>query len=90
MLDTANVSTASDKILGRAATLLVQRDANAVASNNGSTSAKPWDIQDDGSVLSLKFGYTDCRACTPGDRDCRVSFLPLGLHGRSGVDAKAD
>ncbi|EMD88163.1 hypothetical protein COCC4DRAFT_145736 [Bipolaris maydis ATCC 48331] len=71
MLDTANVSTASDKILGRAATLLVQRDANAVASNNGSTSAKPWDIQDDGSVLSLKFGYTDCRACTPGDRDCR-------------------
>ncbi|XP_014559156.1 hypothetical protein COCVIDRAFT_92936 [Bipolaris victoriae FI3] len=71
MLDTANTTTASEKILGRAATLLVQQDENGVASNNGSTMGKPWEIQDDGSVLSLKFGYSDCRACIPGDRDCR-------------------
>ncbi|EUC48627.1 hypothetical protein COCMIDRAFT_86922 [Bipolaris oryzae ATCC 44560] len=71
MLGTANATTASDKILGRTATLLVQRVATPVPSNNESTIGKPWDVQDDGSVLSLKFGYTDCRSCIPGDRDCR-------------------
>ncbi|EMD64807.1 hypothetical protein COCSADRAFT_25798 [Bipolaris sorokiniana ND90Pr] len=90
MQSTANASTASDKILGRAATLLIQRDANTVASNNGSIIGKPWDIQDDGSVLSLKFGYSDCRACIPGDRDCRVGFFPFGLHAFSDVGFEAD
>lgn len=90
MLDTANTTTASEKILGRAATLLVQQDENGVASNNGSTIGKPWEIQDDGSVLLLKFGYSDCRACIPGDRDCRVSFFLFGLHAFSGVDVEAD